>query len=55
VETNLLQEIEDLGLLLKKELDIPIAETPLNTDQSKFFKTVYQNTARTSNKLIERS
>ena len=32
------------GIKLINELDIPIAEQPLNAQQSKFFKTVYQYT-----------
>jgi hypothetical protein len=32
------------GIKLINELDIPIAETPLGAQQSKFFKTVYQYT-----------
>ena len=41
--------IEEYGIKLIKELEIPIAESPLNAQQSKFFKTVYQNPARTAN------
>ena len=41
--------IEAYGIKLIKELEIPIAESPLNAQQSKFFKTVYQNPARTAN------
>jgi hypothetical protein len=40
-------EIMGLGISLIKELDIPIAENPLNPQQSQFFKTVYQHPART--------
>jgi len=39
-------EIKEYGIKLINELDIPIAEQPLNPDQSKFFKTVYQNPER---------
>lgn len=45
-EENLYEEIEKLGELLKQQLDIPISETPLSGEQSKFFKTVYQNPSR---------
>ena len=38
--------IEAYGIKLIKELEIPIAESPLNIHQSKFFKTVYQNPSR---------
>lgn len=34
------------GIKLINELEIPIAETPLGAQQSKFFKTVYQNPSR---------
>ena len=36
------------GIKLINELDIPIAETPLGAQQSKFFKTVYQYTRQAS-------
>ena len=39
-------EIEEYGIKLINELDIPIAEAPLSGAQSKFFKTVYQNPSR---------
>ena len=46
-----LGEIQDktfkLGELIKRDLDLPISEIPLDPGQSKFFKTVYQNPART--------
>lgn len=42
-------EIEQYGSKLINELEIPIAESPLDSQQSKFFKTVYQNPARTAN------
>ena len=41
---------EELGEKLIGELDIPIAEEPLNAQQSKFFKTVYQNPTRDNSK-----
>ena len=40
-------EIEEYGSKLINELDIPIAEKPLDAQQSKFFKAVYQHPART--------
>ena len=40
-------EIEDYGIKLINELDIPISETPLDAQQSKFFKAVYQHPSRT--------
>jgi hypothetical protein len=41
---------EELGEKLIGELDVPIAEEPLNAQQSKFFKTVYQNPTRDNSK-----
>lgn len=49
-EEELPEKIEDMGALLINELNIPIAETPLDAAQSKFFKTVYQNPARDNSK-----
>ena len=40
-------EIEEYGIKLIDQLDIPIAEQPLDAQQSKFFKAVYQHPART--------
>lgn len=51
-EGNLLEKIENLGDLLKSDLNLPISVKPLDAEQSKFFKTVYQNPSRISNKLI---
>ena len=45
-EADLVEKIEDMGALLINELNIPIAETPFNAQQSKFFKTVYQTPTR---------
>lgn len=45
---SLLDSIEGMGRLLKNNLDLPIAIDPLNSEQSKFFKTVYQNPSRNS-------
>ena len=42
------EEIFRLGSELQNELDVPIAIQPLDSDQSKFFKTVYQNPARSN-------
>jgi len=47
-EDQLYYEVIGLGETLKHELDIPIAVDPLDPDQSKFFKTVYQNPSRNS-------
>ena len=47
VSTEGLQDsIERLGSILINKLDIPIAQTPLDSEQSKFFKEVYQNPTR---------
>jgi hypothetical protein len=53
-EENLMEEIHKLGGLLKDHLDIPIPIEPLDVEQSKFFKTVYQNPARMTNRLMLR-
>ena len=45
-EDSLLIQIQALGNNLKDELNIPIDANPLLPDQSKFFKTVYQNPSR---------
>ena len=45
-EEMLPYEIMGLGETLKHELQIPIATDPFDEDQSKFFKTVYQNPSR---------
>ena len=45
-------EIEEYGIKLINELEIPIAEIPLNTQQSKFFKTVYQYTRQAPTKQL---
>jgi len=42
-------EVSDLGEKLMQELQVPIAENPLDAQQSKFFKTVYQNPSRNPN------
>lgn len=47
-EENLIEAIEDYGDKLKAELDLPISITPLDAGGSLFFKTVYQNPARTA-------
>ena len=36
----------ELGKLIKNELGLPVSAELLNSDQSQFFKTVYQNPAR---------
>jgi len=45
-EEELLDKITDLGKVLINKLEIPIAEQPLNNQQSKFFKAVYTNPNR---------
>jgi hypothetical protein len=45
-EENLMEHIQDMGSLIISELGIPIAKSPLDSDQSKFFKTVYTNPER---------
>ena len=46
---GLQDSIEDLGNKILTKLDIPIAEQRLDANQSKFFKSVYQNPSRTDN------
>ena len=53
-DDNLLESIQQLGNSLIDELEIPIAETPLDSQQSKFFKTIYQNPMRMSNQFMEK-
>ncbi len=45
-EDKLAYEIMGLGETLKHELGVPIATDPLDAEQSKFFKSVYQNPSR---------
>lgn len=47
-------EIEEYGIKLINELDIPIASNPLDAQQSKFFKTIYQNPMRLQHGFIEK-
>ena len=42
-ESALLDKVRMLGSKLLNELDVPIPVEPFNPEQSKFFKTVYQN------------
>lgn len=51
---SLLERIEELGVSLTQHLSIPIGINPLSSDQSKFFKTVYINPARTTNLFMEK-
>ena len=46
---GLQDSIEDLGDKILSELDIPISPKPLDAQQSKFFKAVYQHPSRTDN------
>ena len=43
---ELIEAIEILGATIINELEIPIAQAPLDEQQSKFFKTVYKNPSR---------
>ena len=52
---GLQDSIEDLGDKILTELDIPISPKPLDAQQSKFFKAVYQHPSRTDNqRFIEK-
>jgi len=54
-EENIFEEIVKLGDILINDLDVPIAATPLDGYQSKFFKAVYQNPSRTDHqRFIEK-
>ena len=48
------ERVEELGVSLRNHLQLPIAIDPLDSEQSKFFKTVYQNPMRTFNKFLIR-
>ena len=54
VGDDLEDNISKLGGKLMNDLGIPIAKVPLSVEQSKFFKTVYQNPERMTNKLLEK-
>jgi len=45
-EKNLMEEIHKLGELLKCNLNLSIAKNPLDGEQNKFFKSLYQNPKR---------
>lgn len=46
-------QVHIIGTQLIKELNLPIATEPLNSKQSKFFKTVYRNPDRISRAVID--
>ena len=50
---NLLELTRELGSKLLNELDVPIPVDPFSPEQSKFFKTVYQNPGRMTNAFID--
>ena len=50
--SDLDKQTKDLGKMLIKEINLPIAVNPLDEEQSKFFKTIYQNPMRMSNKFM---
>ena len=50
---GLTDSIEELGEKLLNELNVPIPVIPFSPEQSKFFKTVYQNPGRMTNALID--
>lgn len=47
-QLELLEKTEELGISLRTHLDLPISISPLDNDQSRFFKIVYQNPSRKS-------
>ena len=52
-ESALLDKVRMLGSKLLNELDVPIPVEPFNPEQSKFFKTVYQNPGRMQHQFID--
>jgi len=46
------ERIKDFGYMLIEELELPIAATPLNGNQSLFFKSVYQTPSRKPSQQI---
>ena len=46
-------KLTETGKLLIDDMELPIAVTPLDKEQSKFFKTVYLNPARISHAVID--
>lgn len=48
-DENIITESENLANILIPNLDLPISTHPLESSQSLFFKTVYQNPARNAN------
>jgi hypothetical protein len=54
-QLELLEKTEELGVSLRMHLDLPISISPLDSEQSNFFKTVYQNPTRdNSKKFLDR-
>ena len=51
--TQVENQVHIIGTQLIKELNLPIAIEPLNSKQSKFFKTVYRNPDRISRAVID--
>lgn len=52
-DTQVQSQIHLTGVEIIKNLDLPISREQLNSDQSKFFKSVYQNPARISKAVID--
>ena len=51
--TQVENQVHIIGTQLIKELNLPIAVEPLNSKQSKFFKTIYRNPDRISRAVID--
>ena len=51
--TQVENQVHIIGTQLIKELNLPIAIEPLNSKQSKFFKTIYRNPDRISRAVID--
>lgn len=52
-DTQVQSQIDLTGVEIIKNLDLPISREHLNSNQSKFFKSVYQNPARISKAVID--
>tara|TARA_B100001057_G_scaffold53610_5_gene47618 strand:+ start:6096 stop:9272 length:3177 start_codon:yes stop_codon:yes gene_type:complete len=51
-ESDLLEAIEDYGERILADIELPIAVTPLDAQQSKFFKNTYRNPPRPEHPYI---
>jgi hypothetical protein len=54
-DSDLIEAIEDFGTRILEQLDIPIAVTPLDAQQSTFFKSTYRNPPRPEHPYVRTS